>query len=88
MTCRRKAEKAAHPEKYLPGAKEYPRFPLPLWQKERILKENEGWKGAAPMPKEKKKKPEWYPLDNAGVLYSAIQKETYSAIYRFSALMT
>ena len=40
------------------------------------------------MPKEKKKKPEWYPLDNAGVLYSAIQKETYSAIYRFSALMT
>lgn len=32
-------------------------------------------------------KPEWYPLDNAGVLYSAIQKERYSAIYRFSAVM-
>ena len=32
-------------------------------------------------------KPEWYPLDNAGVLYSAIQKENYSAIYRFSAVM-
>lgn len=30
-------------------------------------------------------KPEWYPLDNAGVLYSALQKEKYSAIYRFSA---
>ncbi len=33
-------------------------------------------------------KPTWYPLDNAGVLYSAIQKERYSAVYRFSALMT
>lgn len=31
---------------------------------------------------------EWYRLDNAGVLYSALQKETYSAIYRFSAVMT
>lgn len=30
----------------------------------------------------------WYPLDNAGVLYSAIQKEKYSPIYRFSAIMT
>ena len=30
---------------------------------------------------------EWYRLDNAGVLYSALQKETYSAIYRFSAVM-
>ena len=40
------------------------------------------------MAKEKKSgKPEWYPLDNAGILYSAIQKEKYSAIYRFSALM-
>lgn len=29
----------------------------------------------------------WYRLDNAGVLYSALQKETYSAIYRFSAVM-
>ena len=27
-------------------------------------------------------------MDNAGVLYSAIQKERYSAVYRFSALMT
>ena len=30
---------------------------------------------------------EWYPLDNAAVLYSALQKEKYSAIYRFSAVM-
>ena len=36
----------------------------------------------------KREKPSWYPLDNAGVLYSAIQKEHYSAIYRFSAVMT
>ena len=40
------------------------------------------------MAKDKKRdKPEWYPLDNAGILYSAIQKDRYSAIYRFSALM-
>ena len=31
---------------------------------------------------------DWYRLDNAGVLYTALQKERYSAIYRFSALMT
>lgn len=36
----------------------------------------------------KHEKPIWYPLDNAGVLYSAIQKDRYSAIYRFSAVMT
>ena len=38
---------------------------------------------------EKKKRPagRWYKLDNAGVLYSAIQKEDYSAVYRFSAVM-
>ena len=30
----------------------------------------------------------WYPLDNAGTLYSSLQKEKYSAIYRFSAWMT
>lgn len=36
----------------------------------------------------KKTKPNWYPLDNAGVLYSAIQKDQYSAVYRFSAVMT
>lgn len=30
----------------------------------------------------------WYPLDNAGLLYSAIQRERYSAVYRFSAVMT
>lgn len=29
----------------------------------------------------------WYKLDNAGTLYSALQKEEYSAIYRFSAWM-
>ena len=31
---------------------------------------------------------QWYRLDNAGILYSALQREEYSAIYRFSALMT
>ena len=36
----------------------------------------------------KGKKPEWYTLDNAGILYSAIQKEEYSAVYRFSAVLT
>ncbi len=36
----------------------------------------------------KKQKKQWYPLDNAGVLYSAIQKEKYSPIYRMSAFMT
>ena len=30
----------------------------------------------------------WYKLDNAGTLYSALQKENYSAIYRFSAVLT
>lgn len=40
------------------------------------------------MGKEKRKpKPRWYKLDNAGVLYSALQKEEYSAVYRFSAVM-
>ncbi len=38
--------------------------------------------------KETAGKPAWYKLDNAGVLYSSIQKESYSAIYRFSAVMT
>lgn len=37
------------------------------------------------MAKERK---EWYTLDNAGVLYSALQTEKYSAIFRFSARMT
>ena len=37
------------------------------------------------MPKKKK---DWYKLDNAGILYSALQKETYSAVYRFSAVLT
>ena len=27
----------------------------------------------------------WYRMDNASVMYSAIQREEYSAIYRFSA---
>ena len=44
-------------------------------------------KGASPVSK-KQAKNTWYPLDNAGVLYSAIQKDRYSAIYRFSAVMT
>ncbi|MEG1682906.1 MAG: hypothetical protein RR092_02375 [Oscillospiraceae bacterium] len=35
-----------------------------------------------------KKPVNWYKLDNAGVLYSALQREEYSAIYRFSAVMT
>lgn len=35
-----------------------------------------------------RKKPAWYRLDNAGVLYSALQKERYSPVYRFSAVMT
>ena len=37
-------------------------------------------------PRERRER-QWYKLDNAGVLYSAIQKENYSAIYRFSAVM-
>ncbi len=30
----------------------------------------------------------WYKLDSAGILYSALQSEEYSSIYRFSAIMT
>lgn len=30
----------------------------------------------------------WYRLDNAGLMYSSLQQEHYSAIYRFSAMMT
>ena len=40
------------------------------------------------MPKKTKPHKQWYTLDNAAVMYSAIQRETYSAIYRFSAVMT
>ncbi|NCB62311.1 MAG: hypothetical protein EOM52_01670 [Clostridia bacterium] len=40
------------------------------------------------MAKEKKQHGQWYRLDNAAVMYSAIQKERYSAVYRFSAVMT
>ena len=29
----------------------------------------------------------WYRLDNAGMVYSAIQRDDYSAVYRFSAVM-
>ena len=29
----------------------------------------------------------WYTLDNAGVLYAALQRKQFSAIYRFSAVM-
>lgn len=39
------------------------------------------------LAKERAKKP-WYRLDNAAMMYSAIQKENYSALYRFSAVMT
>lgn len=42
--------------------------------------------GAGLLDREKKKKP-WYRLDNAAMMYSAIQKENYSALYRFSAVM-
>lgn len=31
---------------------------------------------------------DWYRLDNAGVLYSALKKEKYAPVYRFSAVMT
>lgn len=30
---------------------------------------------------------DWYRLDNAGMVYSAIQRDDYSAVYRFSAVM-
>lgn len=30
---------------------------------------------------------DWYRLDNAGVLYSALKKEKYAPVYRFSAVM-
>ena len=40
------------------------------------------------MAEETRQGKDWYRLDNAGVLYTALQKERYSAIYRFSALMT
>ena len=40
------------------------------------------------MAKQAKARKDWYRLDNAGVLYTALQKEKYSAIYRFSAVMT
>lgn len=39
------------------------------------------------MAKEKKQRGDWYRLDNAAVMYSAIQSEKYSAVYRFSAVM-
>lgn len=35
----------------------------------------------------RKSGPKWYKLDSAGVMYSALQKDEYSAIYRFSAVM-
>ena len=34
------------------------------------------------------KKTPWYKMDNASVMYSSLQKEQFSAIYRFSAVMT
>lgn len=39
------------------------------------------------MPK-KRNSSNWYRLDNAGVLYSALKKEKYAPVYRFSAVMT
>ena len=30
----------------------------------------------------------WYRMDNASFMYSSIQREEFSAIYRFSAVMT
>ncbi len=39
--------------------------------------------GGEHMPREQ----EWYRLDNAGVLYSALKKEKYAPVYRFSAVM-
>lgn len=39
------------------------------------------------MAEKKKKSNEWYKLDNAGIMYSAIQRDNYSSIYRFSAVM-
>ena len=35
-----------------------------------------------------RKKSNWYRLDNAAVLYSSLQREKYSPVYRFSAVMT
>ncbi len=34
-----------------------------------------------------KKRTPWYKMDNASVMYSSLQKEEFSAIYRFSAVM-
>lgn len=39
------------------------------------------------MSKTPKGPPDWYRLDNAGVLYSALQREKYSPVYRFSAVL-
>ena len=35
----------------------------------------------------RKEQKQWYRLDNAGVLYSALKKEKYAPVYRFSAVM-
>ena len=35
----------------------------------------------------RKEQTQWYRLDNAGVLYSALKKEKYAPVYRFSAVM-
>ena len=35
-----------------------------------------------------KQKTPWYRMDNASVMYAAIQRDNYSSIYRFSAMMT
>ncbi len=35
----------------------------------------------------REKQTQWYPMDNAGVLYSALKKEKYAPVYRFSAVL-
>ena len=34
------------------------------------------------------KKTPWYAMDNASIMYSSLQKDEFSAVYRFSAVMT
>ena len=51
-----------------------------------ILKSAE--RGDAMNSLQQKTKPLWYKMDNAAMIYSAIQRSDYSAVYRFSAVMT
>ena len=45
-------------------------------------------KGETPMVRRKGQDKGWFQLDNAAMMYSAIQSGNYSAVYRFSAVMT